>query len=157
MAPQAGLEPATLRLTGWCRFSILLSLRWLPSTVVDRLSVSSGATVWIDDANRRVPMRERQIPAFLVLALERGLVGKHLLFDFAAVFRRSLVLVRDDDAIVIADVFAGAMACTRVDGVVDDVAQLLFLVEHRNLGFLKDVEELLLMSPLHFVDPLHEV
>ena len=28
-----------------------------------------------------------EIPAFQVLALERSLVGKHLLLDFAAVFR----------------------------------------------------------------------
>ena len=50
------------------------------------------ATVRIEDANRRVPVRKRQIPPFQVLAFERSLVGKHLLFDLTAVGGRGLIL-----------------------------------------------------------------
>jgi hypothetical protein len=40
---------------------------------------------------------------------------------------------------------------------VDDIPQLLLSIEHRDLGLLEDLEELILMPPLHLVDPLHEV
>ena len=78
----------------------------------------------VDDVNRCVPVSERHIPALLVLALKGCLVGKYLLLDLASVFRRRLVLVRDDDPIVVPDVFSGAMAGSRVDGVIDDVDRI---------------------------------
>ena len=76
----------------------------------ERRAVFQGRPLRVEDSNRRVPVRERQIPALLIVTLERRLVGEDLLLHLAAVFGRGLVLVRDDDAIVVADVFAGAMA-----------------------------------------------
>jgi len=98
----------------------------------------------------------REFPAALLFSFEGGLVREELLADFLCVTGGSLILVDDDYAVVPARILA-RMQAGGVDGIVGDLAELFFFIEDGQLILLEDVEEFIFVTPLHAVDPLHDV
>jgi hypothetical protein len=96
------------------------------------------------------------LPAAILFALLGSPIGKKLSLDLRTMPSRSLVLVRNHDAVFPAGIFAGVQARS-IHGVGSQVAELLFPVQRRNLIFLEDFPELVRIALLDLVDPLDQV
>src|ERR1035441_9234250 len=112
-----------------------------------------AVSVGINRVNWQIVVSFRQFPAAILLAFEGNLILEKLLGDLSPMTGGGLVLIRNHDAVFPSSVFTSVKAWP-IDGVGRYIAQFLLTVENGNLIFLKDLPELLGVSPFHLIDPL---